>query len=453
MANYEESTNIKLDWAMPFMRTGKFPLDRSSMFSSYEDAVKYAKGDTSDPDSRGLCGSSYIGQQICVYENDEVKIYVIDQDRAIKAINDNGTLVVMFTGSSDNIKADHTIDEILQASQDGKNIIGFWNMSGGIYCLPLLAKEGTRVYFNITMGLDSVISQLNIIGTRTSSDDIWELQMSAKDLDTFQTKANLTTSITSSSTDIQYPSAKAVYDSITESSNNFIVNITSGETGNETIAADKTYDEIKSAIDNKKNVIGIVLGGDVVVYMVPYAITHNNTIIFNSLIESNIVAFKVDNNSVWSVASAELVRSSQITNLIKDDTNLIPSSAAVYNALAKKIDKTSIVQSTGQDTDSVMSQKAIYEYGQSIKTLDLTNTTSNQIVSIATVDEKGAPKSYTTLDIASDDDVNTMITEVLGSYSTQQQPSSIILNSNTTDSTKQFELTIDDTGTLTSQEL
>ena len=34
--------NSKLDWAMPFQRTGKFPLDRSSIFSSYADALKYA---------------------------------------------------------------------------------------------------------------------------------------------------------------------------------------------------------------------------------------------------------------------------------------------------------------------------------------------------------------------------------------------------------------------------
>ena len=39
MANYIEDFNSKLDWAMPFQRTGKFPLDRSSMFDSYEDAV------------------------------------------------------------------------------------------------------------------------------------------------------------------------------------------------------------------------------------------------------------------------------------------------------------------------------------------------------------------------------------------------------------------------------
>lgn len=424
MANYEESTNIKLDWAMPLQRTGKFPLDRSSMFSSYEDAVKYAKGDTSDPDSRGLCGSSYIGQQICVYENDEVKLYVIDQDRAIKAINDNGTLVVTFTGSSDNIKADHTIDEILQASQDGKNIIGFWNMSGGIYCLPLLAKEGTKVFFNITMGLDSVISQLNIIGTITSSDDIWELQMSAKDLDTFQTKANLTTSITSSSTDTQYPSAKAVYNYVQNNKDVMWVRFTQGtETGK--ITADKTNAEIYEAYSNGVMVYGIFLDININKEMIIPCVVATNTIACFETMTETVIRMIIGQEDKWGYVTSQVQLVSNLTTTI----------------------------SSISTDDEYPSAKATYDYGQSIKTLDLTNTTSNQIVSIATVDDNGAPKSYTTLDIASDDDVNTMITEVLGSYSTQQQPSSIILNSNTADSTKQFELTIDDTGTLTSQEL
>nr|DAH78818.1 MAG TPA: hypothetical protein [Bacteriophage sp.] len=43
MASYSEVVKGKLDWAMPFQRTDKFPLDRSAMFSSYADALKYAK--------------------------------------------------------------------------------------------------------------------------------------------------------------------------------------------------------------------------------------------------------------------------------------------------------------------------------------------------------------------------------------------------------------------------
>jgi hypothetical protein len=66
----------KLDWAFPFQRTGAFPIDRSSLFSSYDDAVLYATG---GEDARGLSGSSYVGQTIAVYSEADksVTLYVI----------------------------------------------------------------------------------------------------------------------------------------------------------------------------------------------------------------------------------------------------------------------------------------------------------------------------------------------------------------------------------------
>lgn len=85
MANYVDNGN-KLDWALPFQRTGDFPIDRSSMFSSYADAVKYAKGDSTDPDSRGLQGSSYVGQIITVFENNVVNVYKIEADRSLTLV-------------------------------------------------------------------------------------------------------------------------------------------------------------------------------------------------------------------------------------------------------------------------------------------------------------------------------------------------------------------------------
>ena len=92
MANYEEIFNSKLDWAMPFQRTGKFPLDRTDLFSSYDDAVKYAAGNTEDPDSRELCGTSYVGQTITVFENDVVTFYQIQADRTIKQVGSSSSL-------------------------------------------------------------------------------------------------------------------------------------------------------------------------------------------------------------------------------------------------------------------------------------------------------------------------------------------------------------------------
>lgn len=74
----------KLDWAMPFQRTGAFPLDRSSVFSSYADAVKYAAG--AGEDERGLGGTSYVGQTISVYNDGSVTLYIIEADRSLKEV-------------------------------------------------------------------------------------------------------------------------------------------------------------------------------------------------------------------------------------------------------------------------------------------------------------------------------------------------------------------------------
>lgn len=81
--NVVEQTS-KLDWAMPFQRTGAFPLDRSSVFSSYADAVKYAAG--AGDDERGLGGTSYVGQTISVYNNGSVTLYIIEADRSLKEV-------------------------------------------------------------------------------------------------------------------------------------------------------------------------------------------------------------------------------------------------------------------------------------------------------------------------------------------------------------------------------
>lgn len=75
----------KLDWAFPFQRTGAFPLDRSSVFSSLADARLYASG---AGDERGLGGSSYVGQPISVYDatSSSVTLYTIQPDRSLKEV-------------------------------------------------------------------------------------------------------------------------------------------------------------------------------------------------------------------------------------------------------------------------------------------------------------------------------------------------------------------------------
>ena len=93
MANYIENFKSKMDWANVFVRTGNFPLDRSSIFSSYDDAVLYAIGVGND--SRGLGKTSYVGQIITVYENDEVNVYKINPDRSLEPVGSgNGSVAI-----------------------------------------------------------------------------------------------------------------------------------------------------------------------------------------------------------------------------------------------------------------------------------------------------------------------------------------------------------------------
>ena len=95
-----------LGFPMGFKRDLAFALDRSSIFYSYEDAVKYAKGDAADPDSRNLCTTSYIGQIISVLtvSGDAVtkaEIYKIDKDRTLASLDSmplDGTSVTTVDG-------------------------------------------------------------------------------------------------------------------------------------------------------------------------------------------------------------------------------------------------------------------------------------------------------------------------------------------------------------------
>lgn len=95
MTEYSENFTSKLDWAMPFQRTGKFPLDRSSMFSSYEDALKYAQ-QTGD-DSRKIGGTSYVGQIITVYGTGPVQV---NEDRSTVSPQEVAAYIITAVGEN-----------------------------------------------------------------------------------------------------------------------------------------------------------------------------------------------------------------------------------------------------------------------------------------------------------------------------------------------------------------
>lgn len=87
MASYDynsiKSAQIA-DWVKIFNRTSAIPLERTQLFNSYSDALKYAAGDGTD--ERELGKTSYIGQILTVYENDTTKVYVINASRTLTEI-------------------------------------------------------------------------------------------------------------------------------------------------------------------------------------------------------------------------------------------------------------------------------------------------------------------------------------------------------------------------------
>lgn len=145
MGYIDNFTGKVWDWTKPFQRTGKFPLDRSSMFASYDDAVLYAKGDGSD--SRGIGATAYIGQIITVWgpndkDVDGVWVYSLvphtpasDDDTTLADLKSVGSGVG--TEEADNYEAAKTLSEDLVVGQlimvKNQQVVGEQTFKSGFY--------------------------------------------------------------------------------------------------------------------------------------------------------------------------------------------------------------------------------------------------------------------------------------------------------------------------------
>lgn len=154
MANYIESFKSKMDWGNTFVRTGAFPLDRSSMFSSYEDAAAYAKGDGSD--SRGLGRTAYIGQVISVYENGKVSVYKINEDRSLEGIGSGNSSLTSFTVVDGKV-AEATEDKIGQVIYITEGSVDY---PAGPY---IVTGEGTVAKLGTTTASGDLAGDISIL--------------------------------------------------------------------------------------------------------------------------------------------------------------------------------------------------------------------------------------------------------------------------------------------------
>lgn len=161
MASFIDNFSGKVwDWTKPFQRTGQFPLDRSAMFSSYADAVKYAKGDASDPDSRALCATSYVGQIITVHENGKVKVYKIEEDRSLSGIGGGALSANNYTEALSLATSD-TIGQIVYVSNE-EPVEGGEPYSAGPY---IVTGEGTVAKLGTTTATGDLSGDVTTLKT------------------------------------------------------------------------------------------------------------------------------------------------------------------------------------------------------------------------------------------------------------------------------------------------
>lgn len=172
MASYIEIFKSKLNWANVLERTAPVPLDRTSIWGSFEDAQNYAYG---SGDSRELGATSYIGQVVTVYENDKVEVYKIGPTRELEKIgNGLGSIVVENYSAALELATAENVGQILYATTEEE-------YSGTTY--------GTGPY--IVTGAGTVQKLASSSPSGDYGDDIRELQNRATALEEKQAEDDI----------------------------------------------------------------------------------------------------------------------------------------------------------------------------------------------------------------------------------------------------------------------
>ena len=158
------SQTSKLDWAFPFQRTGAFPIDRSTVFSSLADAQNYALGVNEGEeakDERKLGGTSYVGQIISVYEAAEesgvatTNAYIITPAR--------GLLKLAATTASGDVSADIAalqgqVNSILSDIETLEGLVA--DKADASEMTEALALKADKTYVDEELGKKAVASEV-----------------------------------------------------------------------------------------------------------------------------------------------------------------------------------------------------------------------------------------------------------------------------------------------------
>lgn len=274
----------------------------------------------------------------------------------------------------------------------------------------------------------------------------------------YQTKANLTTSITQASTDEQYPSAKATYDFVQNNKDVMVVEFTVGETEDK-YTSNYTTGDIVSAVQNGKYVYGLMTNkrmSDYEIFSLQYYESGSYYVEFTII---NLINKRVDTRTLESASGSsttttwDLIFTEQEAEVYIEDIKAINytlmAQALGENKICAIAKDTDLYYYSGMRSDSVgtndlvftrceysnfgiiyqirvhtdntitesfvftescsnktnyisdsstsdqyPSAKATYDYGQSIKSLGITSAAVGDIVKVKAVDASGKPTEW-----------------------------------------------------------
>ena len=219
----------------------------------------------------------------------------------------------------------------------------------------------------------------------------------------YQTKSNLTTSLTPESTNEQYPSAKATYDAI-QNASVVTVKITGRGTDSDPYVSSMTYDEIYSAMKADKTVVGVKHGSGNPTLFIAFE-SWTSGIVFARLVALGVGTALYDRYSVSANGNVDHNTSmlettgNKVTSLSASSTNAqYPSAKAVYDAIEAA--KPDIVTPTAESTATqAASAKAVWDMiggggsGTDIS-LGVTGASVGDIIKVKAVDSTGKPTAW-----------------------------------------------------------
>lgn len=224
MSSYEKQYNVVLDWPKPFERKMPYPLDSTSIFSSYADAKAYAKGDGSD--SGQLGGAAYVGQIITVYEKGVVTVYKIEEDRTLASIGGTDTIEVDYyedLAELTKIKVGQLVrvKNALNPTTSKEHLAGFYIYNGSSYNHLSTSTGETNEVEGLKSRIESVEGKISDINT-----DIYDTDAEGKTVLGIYTKSETDTAITTAlsgyvetSTLEGYATTKALNDGLASKAN------------------------------------------------------------------------------------------------------------------------------------------------------------------------------------------------------------------------------------------